>query len=226
MTIERKDFNFEIKAVNDDGFFSGYASVFGNEDSYGDIVVKGAFADTLAEWQAKGRFPPCLWNHKTDEPIGIYTVMQEDEKGLYVEGRLLVNDVVRAKEVHALMKVKAVDGMSIGYSTIKRNVDANTGITELLELKLWENSIVTFPANDLSRIGAVKSALKDGKLPSLQDFEKFLREAGFSRKESTIITSRGLKSLLGEPLETETALKNALSILKGSQNGTNRTVSK
>ena len=106
------------------------------------------------------------WNHKPDEPLGVYTLLQEDEKGLYVEGRLLVNDVVRAREIHALMKAGAIDGMSIGYSTIEYNYNKDTDVKELLKLKLWENSIVTFPANDLSRIESVKSTLQAGELPT------------------------------------------------------------
>lgn len=217
--MKYKDCHFEVKAVQEDGFFSGYASVFGNEDSDGDIVIKGAFAETIADWQARGKMPPVLWNHKTDEPIGVYTLLKEDEKGLYVEGRLLVKDVVRAREIHALMKAGAVDGMSIGYSTVEYNYDKETDITELLKLKLWENSIVVFPANDLSRVEAVKSKLQAGELPTLPEFEKFLREAGFSKSQATAIAGHGLRHLLGEPAENETAIKNALQILQGTQDG-------
>lgn len=217
--MKYKDCHFEVKAVQEDGFFSGYASVFGNEDSYGDIVVKGAFAETIADWQERGKMPPVLWNHKTDEPIGVYTLLKEDEKGLYVEGRLLVKDVVRAREIHALMKAGAVDGMSIGYSTVEYNYDKETDITELLKLKLWENSIVVFPANDLSRVEAVKSKLQAGELPTLPEFEKFLRDAGFSKSQATAIAGHGLRHLLGEPAKSDTAIKNALQILQGTQYG-------
>lgn len=217
--MKYKDCHFEVKAVQEDGFFSGYASVFGNEDSYGDIVIKGAFAETIADWQERGKMPPVLWNHKTDEPIGVYTLLKEDEKGLYVEGRLLVKDVVRAREIHALMKAGAVDGMSIGYSTVEYNYDKETDITELLKLKLWENSIVVFPANDLSRVEAVKSKLQAGELPTLPEFEKFLRDAGFSKSQATAIAGHGLRHLLGEPAKSDTAIKNALQILQGTQYG-------
>lgn len=224
--IQFKDFNFEIKAVQEDGFFSGYASVFGNMDSYGDIVEKGAFAETLSNWQAKNKLPPVLWNHKTDEPIGVYTLMREDDRGLYVEGKLLVAEVQRAKEIHALMKAGAVDGMSIGYSTLDYRMDTENDIRYLTRVKLWENSIVTFPANDLSRIDAVKAALHDGQLPTLPEFEKFLREAGFSKTQATAIAGHGLRQLLSDS-EVETAkstnqteamksISSALSILQGN----------
>lgn len=219
--MKYKDCHFKVKAVQEDGFFSGYASVFGNEDSYGDIVIKGAFAETIADWQERGKMPPVLWNHKTDEPIGVYTLLKEDEKGLYVEGRLLVKDVVRAREIHALMKAGAVDGMSIGYSPVEYNYDKETNITELLKLKLWENSIVVFPANDLSRVEAVKSKLQAGELPTLPEFEKFLRDAGFSKSQATAIAGHGLRHLLGEPAKSDTAIKNALTILQGKDHGSN-----
>ena len=152
MTLKYKNTSFDLKAVSDDGFFSGYASVFGNVDSYGDVVVAGAFAETIAEWSTRGKMPPVLWNHRTDEPIGMYTLMKEDAHGLYVEGQLLASAVKRASEVLALMKAGVIDGLSIGYEVqdYKRSVDDE--ITELLKIKLWEVSIVTFPANELSRI--------------------------------------------------------------------------
>ena len=76
--MNKKDLSFEIKAVSDDGLFSGYASVFDNVDSYGDIVRKGAFVESISEWEAKGKMPPILWNHDPSDPIGVYTKMQED----------------------------------------------------------------------------------------------------------------------------------------------------
>lgn len=105
MNHKTLDVSFEIKAVSDDGLFSGYGSVFGNVDSGGDIVHRGAFAKSIQEWEGRKRMPPVLWNHDRNEPIGVYTAIREDEKGLYVEGRLLVNDVQRAREIHALMKL-------------------------------------------------------------------------------------------------------------------------
>ncbi|MFH3698382.1 HK97 family phage prohead protease, partial [Acinetobacter baumannii] len=112
---------------------------------------------------------------------------------LYVEGRLLISDIVRAKSKYALMKVKAIDGMSIGYITIQATHDPQTMIRELLELELVEGSIVAFPSNPNSLISSVKSKLQDGELPSLPEFEKFLRESGFSKTQATVIASKGLR---------------------------------
>jgi len=219
--MNRKSFNLEIKAVNEDGFFSGYGAVFGNIDWYNDIILPGAFKNTLAQWSGKSKFPPVLWNHSINEPIGVYTKLIEDEKGLYVEGRLLVDDVPKAKSTHALLKAGAIDGLSIGYRTVKSAYNENTDIRELIELDLSEISIVTTPANEHSLVTSVKSKLEDGELPTLPEFEKFLRESGFSKSQSVAIAGKGLRHLLseseGEQLQAK-SISNALNILKGSQN--------
>lgn len=219
--MNRKSFNLEIKAVNEDGFFSGYGAVFGNIDWYNDIILPGAFKNTLAQWSGKSKFPPVLWNHSINEPIGVYTKLIEDEKGLYVEGRLLVDDVPKAKSTHALLKAGAIDGLSIGYRTVKSAYNENTDIRELIELDLSEISIVTTPANEHSLVTSVKSKLEDGELPTLPEFEKFLRESGFSKSQSVAIAGKGLRHLLSESEDEKKQAKSisiALNILKGSQN--------
>ncbi|WP_407410751.1 HK97 family phage prohead protease [Acinetobacter sp.] len=219
--MNKRSFNLEIKAVQEDGFFSGYGAVFGNLDWYNDIILPGAFKQTLADWAEKGKFPPVLWNHSTNEPIGVYTKMVEDEKGLYVEGKLLINDVPRAKATHALLKAKAIDGMSIGYRTIKSSYNESTDVRELIQLGLDEISIVTMPANEKSTVTSVKSILEEGALPTLPEFEKFLRESGFSKSQATAIAGKGLRHLLSESEDEKSqakSIQNALSILKGNQN--------
>lgn len=215
--MNRKSFNLEIKAVEEDGFFSGYGAVFGNVDWYNDIILPGAFTKSLGRWAAKNKMPPVLWNHNDGEPIGVYTKVFEDEKGLFVEGRLLINDVPRAKSTHALLKAGAIDGLSIGYSTKQANKKAD-GIRELIELDLGEISIVTMPANEQSLITSVKSKLEDGELPTLPEFEKLLRESGFSKTQATAIAGKGLRHLLSESEDEKLQAKsisNALNILRG-----------
>ena len=214
--MNKKDLSFEIKAVSDDGLFSGYASVFDNVDSYGDIVRKGAFVESIGEWEAKGKMPPILWNHDPSDPIGVYTKMQEDEKGLYVEGKLLIDDVPRAKQTHALMKAGVIDGLSIGYRVKEYLYNVDEEVTDLIKLSLREVSIVTFPANPETRIEAVKSRLDAGELPTLPEFEKFLREAGFSKSQATAIAGHGLRKLLSDSVPEAKSIKNALNILKGN----------
>lgn len=218
--MNRKSFNLEIKAVQEDGFFSGYGAVFGNIDWYNDVILPGAFTASLAKWRAKNKMPPVLWNHNDSEPIGVYTNIYEDEKGLYVEGKLLIDDVPRAKSTHALLKAGAIDGLSIGYSTKKANQQGN-GVRELVEVELGEISIVTQPANERSIITSVKSKLDEGELPTLPEFEKFLRESGFSKSQSVAIASKGLRSLLSESeeeIKEAKSISNALNILKGVSN--------
>ena len=218
--MNRKSFNLNIKAVQEDGFFSGYGAVFGNVDWYNDVILHGAFQKSLQRWEEKGKMPPVLWNHNDGEPIGVYTNIYEDEKGLFVEGRLLIDDVPRAKSTHALLKAGAIDGLSIGYKTKKANQQTN-GIRELIELDLGEISIVTMPANEESLITSVKSKLEDGELPTLPEFEKFLRESGFSKSQATAIAGKGLRHLLSESEDEKfqaKSISNALNILKGSQN--------
>lgn len=208
----------EIKSVSETGVFSGYGSVFHNEDSYGDVVRPGAFKKSLAEWAKKGRLPPMLWQHNRREPIGVFTNMVEDEKGLFVEGRLLIDDIPQARAAYALLKEKALGGMSIGYREILIEQDHDEKVTNLLELDLWEVSVVTFPANEEATVDSVKSALAGGGLPTLPEFEKFLRDAGFSKSQSVAIASHGLRQLLRDADDTEAKeIESALNILKGSK---------
>jgi uncharacterized protein len=198
--LKIRDFDLEVKA-GADGVFYGYGSVFGNVDRANEIVAAGAFTSSLAERAAKGRTLPVLWQHRTDSPIGVYDVVREDQKGLRVEGRLLVKDVALAAEAHALMRAGAVSGLSIGYWTRESNYDEKTGIRTLTRLDLEEISIVTTPANDEARIDAVKMKLAYGSLPTLSEFEAFLRDAGMPRSKAAAIASRGLKPLLSESAE-------------------------
>lgn len=196
MQLERKTFPFEVKAVEKSGTFSGYLSVFGNTDWYGDIVMPGAFKKSLETWKKKDRLPPILWQHWSDDPIGPFTKMQEDDVGLYVEGQLLIDDVQRAREAHALLKNKVISGMSIGFAIDKYEVDEKEQVRRLTEIDLWEGSIVTFPANEEAQVEAVKSLLRHGDLPDLKTFERFLREAGFSKSQATAVAGQGLAHLL------------------------------
>ena len=160
---ERKHLQFPlmIKSIDGEGRFAGYASVFDVVDSQRDIILPGAFAQTL-----KGRTGDIklLWQHQQDEPIGTFTKLFEDRHGLYAEGQLLLG-VRRAKEAFMLLKSGAVNGLSIGYSPVHYTIDDATGIRTLSEVDLWEISVVTFPANAAANMTVVKSA---GKNPQRQ----------------------------------------------------------
>lgn len=197
--LKLRDFALCVKAtdVADDGTFEGYGSVFGVIDSYHEVVAPSAFLASLAELKAKSRTVPVLWQHRADTPIGIYTEISEDEHGLRVRGRLLIDSVAQAREAHALLKAGAVTGLSIGYWVRKSSFDEKTGVRTLIELDLVEVSLVTFPANDDARVEAVKFKLDRGELPTIKEFEKALREAmPFSKTQAAAIATHGYAHLL------------------------------
>ena len=195
MTMKTKAFAFKVKAADDEGVIEGYASVFGVRDSYNEIVMPGAFAKSLARHQREGTYPLMLWQHNPDEPIGVWLEMNDDGKGLYVKGKLL-RGVRRADEALIMLKNSAVQGMSIGYREIDVEPSSNGEARKLNELELYEASVVSFPANRRARVETVKQILLDGNLPSMPEFEKYLREAGFSKTQAAAIASRGLSHLL------------------------------
>lgn len=175
----------EIKAVDETGMIEGYGSVFGNADSYSDVVVEGAFERSLEEAKTSGRMPAMLWQHDPEEPIGVWVDMREDSRGLYVKGKLA--DTQRGREARELIKLGALTGLSIGYTTKKYEIDKENDVRRLTEIELWEVSPVTFPANSEARITGVKAS----DISTPKDFERFLRDAGFSRKEAKQITAHG-----------------------------------
>lgn len=183
-----KSVPFKVKGAGPDdglqeGQFEGYASVFGNVDSYGDIVVKGAFADTLAEWQEKGDPIPLLWGHDFADPfsnIGAIDSAEEDDHGLKVRGTFDL-DNPKAAQVYKLAKGRRTTGMSFAYNVIdsERKDDANY----LKALHIYEASIVPIGANPLAGVDAVKSdadlivsSVKAGRVLSAKNETK-VREA-------------------------------------------------
>ena len=204
---------FQVKSVEADGTFKGYASVFGELDSYRDIVLPGAFKKSLEnDFAAKGRNVPMLWQHNAANPIGIYTEIKEDEVGLYVQGECNM-DVQQGRECHSLMKQGALSGLSIGYNTVTSEWDEKSLSRKLMEVDLWEISPVTFPAGDSARVSSVKSI--EG-FTTLSECEDALRDAGFSSKEAVTFISR-IKSLarMSDSVDAQAdAVKAALNILK------------
>lgn len=157
---ETRSFVFEVRATGDDGSVEGYGSVFGVRDSYDDVIAAGAFAKSLGEHKSAGTMPAMLWQHDPSEPIGIWTDMTEDAKGLKIKGRLAL-ETSRGKEAHALLKLGALNGLSIGFVSKQWAYDKDTDIRTLTEVDLWEVSLVTFPANGKSRITNVKAVSDD-----------------------------------------------------------------
>ena len=151
--------------VGSDHVIEGYASYFGDVDQGGDIVSQGAYAASLRRLAAEGRQVKMLWQHDPAQPIGIWDEVREDARGLYVKGRLL-ESVERAREAAALIEAGAIDGLSIGYRTVKA-VKNDKGQRLLTELELWEVSLVTFPMLPSARVGAKGGSLDDRALREL-----------------------------------------------------------
>lgn len=128
----------------------GYASVFGLRDKGGDTVMRGAYAASLERLAAQGEKVRMLWQHDPAQPIGVWESVVEDARGLHVKGRLLP-DVTRAREAQVLLEAGAVDGLSIGYRTLRAERLPGGG-RKLIELDLWEVSLVTFPMQAEARL--------------------------------------------------------------------------
>ncbi|MBM3605836.1 MAG: HK97 family phage prohead protease [Alphaproteobacteria bacterium] len=137
--------------LSDGQVIEGYASLFGLTDQGGDAVLPGAFKASLARLAAKGDKVRMLWQHDPTRPIGVWDEIREDDKGLWVKGRLLP-EVAQAREAAALIQAGAIDGLSIGYRTIRAERDQK-GRRALAEVELWEVSLVTFPMLPEAKVG-------------------------------------------------------------------------
>lgn len=227
--------SFEFKAEmpeGDEPGFSGYASTFGNVDSYGDIIQRGAFARTIPSFLERGLV---LWQHQTRVPIGKPVEAREDERGLWVRCR--VSDTQAGRDVMTLLRDGVVTSLSIGYTAegyailsddqarllLGDQFDAAKaslpwwadGFRLLTEIELYEVSPVSFPGNDQAEILGVK-----GKLPETpREMERFLRDAGWPRAAAVAVTNHGFKGLqrdAGPDLtDLASSMRAAVATLKG-----------
>lgn len=218
MNTKTRDFGFELKTIDETGTFEGYGSVFGVKDSYDEIVAPGAFADSIAAHKTAGTMPALLWQHRSGEPIGVYTAIEEDGIGLKLRGQLALK-TQRGQEAYELLKMKAIRGLSIGFVTREDSFDRVSGIRTLKKVDLWETSLVTFPANPAAQVQVVKAI--EG-LVTLSEIEGYLREAGgFSRNEAKCLIAR-IKQATRADADAESlaritaALAKNQSILKGN----------
>lgn len=177
-----------VKELGEDGAIEGHGSVFGVVDSYKEIVATGAFKASLENHRKAGTFPKMLLQHDPKRPIGVYTEMREDEKGLFVRGRLNL-DTVDGRETYSNLKMGALDGLSIGFMPVNSTIDEKTRVKTLTEIDLWEVSVVTFPAAKLARVEGVKAAIAE--ITRFADVERLLCDTGqFSRSEATAIVAK------------------------------------
>lgn len=215
LVIEQKD-----GAPEGEMRFKGYGAVFGNIDSYGDVIEEGAFSKTLKEARKSGTYPAMLlqhggWGMSAQDlmPVGVWDTLEEDQKGLASEGVLA--PIQRGVEAYTLMKMKprpAITGLSIGY--IPRKFTMGTKPDEprrkLHEVELVEISLVTFPANGKARISSVKSASDFSE----REFEQLMQDAGLSRKEARIVMSHGFRHLKAMQDAGSDELKNLVASIE------------
>jgi HK97 family phage prohead protease len=206
---ETRAFSLSLKAVGDDGSVEGYGSVFGVRDNYDDVIAAGAFEGTLKAHKSAGTMPAMLWQHSADAPIGVWTSMSEDGKGLHIKGMLCL-DTAQGKEAYALLKMGALTGLSIGFISKQWAYDRETDVRTLTEIDLWEVSLVTFPANEKARVTHVKSATD---MATPKDAERILRDAGFSKADATALVSRVMR--MGE--ERSDSVDSTAQALKSAQ---------
>jgi uncharacterized protein len=143
-----------LQAVSGSGVFIGYASLFGKRDSVGDIVMPGAFAESLKKRNVEGI--RMLFQHDPAEPIGLWIDIAEDSRGLLVRGRLDTN-VQRGRELLSLLEIGGIDGLSIGFKTVHATRDRAMNARRITKIDLWEISLVTFPMLEGARVSQVKS---------------------------------------------------------------------
>jgi HK97 family phage major capsid protein/HK97 family phage prohead protease len=190
---QRKRVDLALEDVSGDGSFSGYASLFGTVDLGRDVIEPGAFAASLKRRGASD--VRMLYQHDPDQPIGRWLSIREDARGLHVEGKLSLG-VARAREVHELMKSGALDGLSIGFQTLRARNEAKAGVRRILSADLWEISVVTFPMQPGARVTAVKAASGLTAPPTVRDLERRLtRDAGLTRRQARGLIARGFGAL-------------------------------
>jgi uncharacterized protein len=170
---------FSMKSHQDDGFFCGYASVFDVTDHHQEIVARQAFVTSLQKWQAKGRLPKMLWQHDQRKPVGLWEEVYEDEHGLFVKGRLLL-DIKAGREAYALLKAGVIDSLSIGFRLVRALKDPQKKVRVLEEVDLLEISLVTFAANPEAKITTVKEfVVQEDLVRQIKDLSQFLRSRSF-----------------------------------------------
>jgi hypothetical protein len=195
----------ELKFAGKQGEFSGYGAYYGNKDAHGDVIAAGSSSNSLEEWKERGKWPPMLLQHGgfgigADDmlPIGEWTHMEENNRGLKVDGRLFAMNTERGQYVYEGLKSGVLDGLSIGFRVRAEEVGEKPGERIIKDIDLWEVSVVTFPANTRARVTTVKSLTVE----ELRDLEVALGERGVSRKDRGIAVAyfkQWLQRDAGEP---------------------------
>lgn len=180
MELKYLNVPFEMKANREDEeyfYFEGYASTFGNVDLGNDVIERGAFIKSL-----KARNPKLLWQHKMDMPLGVFEEVFEDDKGLFVKGKMPLADSFVRDRVIPQMKIKSVDSMSIGYCVEIEEYDKTINVRKLKEIYLYEASLVTLPMNPQATVTGMKALeMRIDELKTLKDINNYLKDCGLSK---------------------------------------------
>lgn len=186
------DFALDVKSIGDDGEIEGLAVGYGNVDHGGDIVLPGAITASVAGRKSL----PMLLFHDHKRPVGVWTDFKEVGEGLLVKGRF--DDTADGRDARARAKSGSLGGLSMGYKTLRHRLEGKA--RQLIEVALHEISLVTIPMNDRTRVISVKDILDSGGVPSVREFEAFLRDAGgFSKTTAAQFASACKPHLRGEP---------------------------
>lgn len=191
MNVEYITVPLEVKAL-ESGQFEGYGSTFGNVDLGGDVVMKGAFKESLEQYRKEGQWPQMFWMHRPDQIPGRWLDMSEDAKGLKTKGELLPTTI--GNDVQILMRAKAVRALSIGFSIDSQDdYEFRDGVRMLHRINLWEVSPVSMPMNPKAKISAVKARLHANGV-NLTDFkrelEHWFRKQGLTKSQANALASR------------------------------------
>lgn len=185
--------SFQVKEVDENGVFSGYGSVFDNIDGGRDMVIKGAFKNSLKAHAGANTMPLMFYSHSSSKENGEWLEMYEDDHGLFCKGKLWIDganpDPDALKAYRGMKKEKGKMGLSIGYMIPEGGAEfiKDEGFWKLKEIELMEVSATPFPMNELARVETVKTDIPQ----NVRDFEKLLRESGFSKSEAVRIASHG-----------------------------------
>lgn len=180
----------EFKALGGERTFSCYGNVKGNIDHALDRVVDGAYRDSIAAHKAAGTMPKFFWMHNPwDTPVGVWTAMEEDSKGLYLEGKFA--NTPKGNELYELYKDNALDSFSIGYRVNDEKWNNSLGCNDLIKVDIREISAVTFACNEESRLVEIKSKLGEGKVLTKAELRALLESvpAGLSKRQIERITA-------------------------------------
>lgn len=206
--MDELDFALDTKAIDDDGNIEGLAVGYGDIDHGGDIVLPGAISGSISGRKTL----PMLLYHDQKRPAGVWNSFTETSEGLLVKGRFSMSTSL-GKEAHGLARDGALAGLSMGYKTIRQKFEGKA--RHLVEVALHEISLVTIPMHDRTRIISVKDIMAGGEMPTVREFEEFLRDAGgFSKSLAAAIASKATPHLRGEPEAKASELAEYLAALK------------